>query len=183
MSLTSNILRPKKSLIGGINKLYLFPYVKYSRSQITIEGQSVVSFPITTIYQVEGVNLGYNETTEVEGGDVAFNQSLTVDVLKTNEGNELYTLLKQNFRAIYIDRIGNIRILGLYNGLETQYNNDTATDKAGFNGYKLTLSGRENNQAYYLANLEDFTIYTDNNYELINGCNYEFINGENYVLL
>ena len=181
-SISGNIERIKKTLQGGVNKVYLFPYVKYSRSQIVINEQTLVSFPSTTVYDWHSINPNFNETTEVIGGDVAWNQTLSLEIPKMYAANEVYKLVKQYYRAIYIDRLGNIRILGLYNGLDAQITQETGTDKASLNGYRITLTGKEDGQSKYLTDLSDFTISKDNNYEFINGCNYEFINGENYIL-
>lgn len=181
-SITGNIARINKTLQGGIDKVYLFPYVKYSRSQIVLSEQTLASFPATTVYEWAGINPTFNETTEIIGGDVAFNQTLSFDIPKMYEAQEVFKLVKQYYRAIYKDRLGNIRILGLYNGCDAQITQESGSGKSSLNGYKITLTAKEDNQAYYLADLSDFTVQTDNNYLLIGGCNYEFINGDNYIL-
>jgi len=182
-NLTGNIDKECKNLQGGVDKVYLFPFVKYSRSQIGIDNQYLDTFPTTTIYDVYSNATHYSENTEIEGGDVAWNQSFTIQIPKTNAGSEIYKLVKQDYRAIYIDRLNNIRILGLYNGLEAQITNETAQDKAGFNGYKVTFTGKEDNQAYFLRDLEDvgFTINNNNNYIFQDGLNYIFQDGTNYI--
>lgn len=183
MSITGEIYKPKKILQGGVDKVYLFPFVKYSRSQIVLDEQFLATFPTTAIYNVYSSATNYSENTEIEGGDVAWNQNLTLEIPKTYVGSEVFKIIKQDYRAIYIDRLGNIRILGLYNGLECSITNETSQDKAGFNGYKLTFTGKENNQAYYLEDLEDvgFTINTINNFIFEDGCNFVFEDGENFI--
>ena len=156
-SITKDINRICKDLQGGIDKVYLFPYVKYSRSQIVINDQTVTSFPSSIVFDWVGINPTFNETTEIIGGDVAWSQSLSFEIPKMYAGQEVYKLVEQYYRAIYIDRLGNIRILGLYNGLDSQITQETGSDKASLNGYKITMNGKEDNQAYYLANLNGFT--------------------------
>ena len=184
-SITGNIEKQLKNLQGGVDKVYLFPYVKYSRSQIVLDNQYLDSFPSTTIYNVHSFTVNYSENTEVEGGDIAWNQNFTIEIPKTDVGSEVYKFVKQDFRAVYIDRIGNIRILGLFNGLEAVVTNETGADKTGFNGYKVTFTGKEDNQAYYLRDLEDvgFTINDNNNYVFMDGCNYVFMDGANYTFI
>tara|TARA_R110000851_G_scaffold316151_2_gene479082 strand:+ start:401 stop:958 length:558 start_codon:yes stop_codon:yes gene_type:complete len=183
MSITGNIDKGSKSLYGGVSKVYLFPYTKYSRSQIVLDGQFLASFPSTTVFDWYSVASNYTETTSINSSNVEWGQSLTIEIPKTDASSEVYKLLKQDYRAIIIDRIGNIRILGLYNGLEAQVSNTTAQDYSGQNGYKITLTGKEDNQAYYLTDLEDtgFTIYDNNNYVFQDGCNYVFEDGTNFI--
>jgi len=156
-SITGNIDRINKSLVGGIDRVYLFPYIKYSRSQIVLNEQILTSFPASVVYSWSGINPTFNETTEIVGGDVAWNQSLSFEIPKMYAEQEIYKLVEQYYRAIYIDKLGNIRILGLYNGLDSQLTQESGSDKASLNGYRVTMTGKEDNQAYYLANLNDFT--------------------------
>jgi len=161
-SISQNIDRICKDLQGGIDKVYLFPYVKYSRSKIVLTDQVVTSFPLTNVYMWEGINPTFNETTEIVGGDVAWNQSLSFEIPKMYATQKIYMLVEQYYRAIYVDRLGNIRILGLYNGLDSQLTQESGSDKASLNGFRITMTGKEDNQAYYLANLNDFTNITLN---------------------
>ncbi len=155
-SITKDINKICKDLQGGINKLYLLPYVKYSRSQIGTTDQNLTTFPSSLLFDWAGVNITFSETTEIVGGDVAWNQSLSFEIPKMYSTQEIYKLAKQYYRAIYIDRLGNIRILGLYNGLDSQITQESGSDKASLNGYKIVMTGKEDNQAYYLDNLNAF---------------------------
>ena len=177
--LTKNIAKGCKELQGGVNKVYLFPYVKYSRTQITISGQKVTAFPSTDIYEVDSTASSFNENSEVEGGADFYNQTLTLQFPKTTVLSEIYKFTKALCRAIYIDRLGNIRILGLWNGLEASVTNETGTEKESLNGYKVTFTGKENNQAYFLDSLQviegaDLKIFMDGN-------NAIFQDGNNYM--
>ncbi len=181
VDITQGRERLGKGLLGGVDKVYLFPYVKYSRSQITISDQRLTVFPATTVYDYHSIATAFNETTEYEGGAVAWNQSFTVEFPRTQESAQIHRMVNKYYRAIYIDRLGNIRILGLYNGLEAQITNETGTDKAGFNGYKVSFTGKENNQAYYLKDLTGITVYNPDNYIFQSGCNFIFQDGNNYI--
>lgn len=182
-AITRNRPRGKKNLLGGVKTVYLFPYVKYSRAQITLVDQKLTVFPTTIVLDWYSVSTNFNENNSVEGGDIAWNQSFTIELPKTEAISEVYKLVKQDYRAIYIDNIGNIRILGLYNGLEASITNESGSDKAGFNGYKVSFTGKEDNQAYFIDDLSDvgFEILVRKNYVFEDGCNYVFENEDNYV--
>ncbi len=182
--LINNIGRVKNVSLGGVNTVYLFPYVKYNRSQITIIDQTITSFPATMVNSVHSTVTNYAENTEIEGGDVGFNQSFNLQFPITHVESELYKLVKQLWRAIYVDRLGNIRMLGVWNGLEATFNNETGTAKPDLNGYRISLSGKEDNQAYYLNDLTDFTLPSENdNFVFMDGCNFIFTNNDNFIFI
>lgn len=174
--ITGNISRIPKNLLGGVDKVYLFPYISYSRSQIVLVNQFLNTFPSTTIYDWHSIATNFTENSELEGGDVLWNQSFSIQIPKTDAGSEIFKLVKQDYRAIYIDRIGNIRILGLFNGLEAKITNETGQGKADFNGYKVTFEGKEDNQAYFLTDIEGagFDTFDNNNYVFQDFCNFIF---------
>ena len=182
-NITSNIPRTRKELLGGIDKVYLFPFIKYSWSSITVLLQELTAFPATTLYDLYSVSSSFTENTEIEGGSVAWNQSFSIDIPKMEVASEIYKLSYKDYRAIYIDRNNNIRILGLYNGLEAQITQETGANKGDFSGYRVSFTGREDNQSYYIGNLIDtgFTINTINNYIFEDGCNYVFEDGNNFI--
>jgi len=182
MSITANILRGCKDLQGGMEIFYIVPWYKYSRSQIVTTGQLLTTFPLSTAYSVAAENVSYTETSSFEGGAEKWEQSLTFDLPKTEVSNELYKLLKQNIRIFYEDRLGNLRVLGLYNGLESQITNKTDVEKGGLNGYSVVTSGLEDNQAYFMDSLPviiapiipDTAIFQDGN-------NYIYQDGNNKI--
>jgi len=183
--LQTNIDRLKKSAQGGVDTVYLFAFSDYNFSQITTVEQELTVFPATTLYDVYSTVTNYTETSEPIGGDVAWNQTLTLQFPRTAKTSQIFKLAEKDYRAIYIDRIGNIRILGLWNGLEGVITNETGTEKPELNGYRVTFSGQEDNQAYFLNDIEDvgFIINTITNFVYIDGCNLVFISGDNFILL
>ena len=174
--ITSEIARTKRDLIGGVEKVFLFPFTKYSYSQIVLDGQRLATFPSTTAYELYSVSSSFTENTEIEGGDIAWKQTFSLEFPKTEYLSEIYKFSFKDYRAIYIDRNGNIRILGLYNGLEAQITNETGNGKGDFSGYRVTFTGKEDNQAYFINNLADtgFIIPVIYNYVFEDGCNYVF---------
>ena len=154
-----------KNLQGGIDAIYLFPFVKYSRSQIKTLGQKLFQFPTTFIYTYFSQVSDFSENTSIERGNVTWTQTLNFELLKTYEGSEAYKLVNKDYRAIFIDRVGNIRIIGLYNGCEATVTDTTGSDKSSANSYQITITAKEDNQAYYIDALDPmFPIDYEKNY-------------------
>ena len=184
-NITTHILRERKNLQGGVNKVYLFPYIKYSRSQIGLSGQELTTFPTTLIYDWDSISTNYTENTEIEGGDVAWNQNFSIQISKTIVSSEVFKLAKKEWRAIIVDRLGNIRILGLFNGLDAEITTDLGQGKTDNNGYKISFTGKEDNQAYFIKDLDStgFDIFTIFNFIYDNGTdNIVMDNGDNFIL-
>lgn len=154
--ITVNTYKGCKDYQGGIEKVYLFPFEKHSRTEITTIGEYLTIFPSTTIFETYSSTSNYSEPTEIEGGSVLYKQSLSMQVPKTLATSEIPTLVDQRYRAIYVDNIGNIRILGLYNGLDVEVTNETGSERNSLNGWKVNFSGKEDHQAYYLSDLSIF---------------------------
>lgn len=179
--ITNGVSRSKKAYLGGIKKVYLFPFVKLKRSQIYTSGVYLNNFPITSIYSFDVVNKSFTENSNADAAGLYYDQNLSFDVPVTSASYEIHLLAKRDYRAIILDNVGNYRILGLYNGLEINVTNESGTDKASLNGYKVTLKGKEENQAYFLSDLSLFRQDEEQNYIFEDGCNYIFEDGNNYI--
>ena len=160
-----------KDFQGGIDKLYLFPYVKYGVSDVLFGGfsksrnpdaQNITQFPQTTIYEYEAVNISYSENASVTGGGVEWSQDLSFTIPRSFVDLNVYKLMRQDYCAIILDRNGNYRIIGLWNGGEVTISAGTGGEKSAMNGSTVTLKAREDNQAYFLSNFNtDFTIFNN----------------------
>lgn len=182
MGLTRNIDKTDSDLMSGVYKIYLLPYVKYSRSRITIEDQKLVAFPGSELYEVYSSNTTFTESTEDEGGAVSYSQNFTVEIPKTEIGSQVYRLVKQKYRAIYKDYNGNWRMLGLFNGLKASYNNTTGAEKNSFGGYSVTFTGKEDRQAIYMDGITSGSTPKEvYNFLFQDGNNYNFQNNRNYI--
>ena len=170
-SIQSGYTESCKDFQGGIDKLYLFPYVKYGVSDITFGGgskvnnpdaQNITSFPSTTIYEYDAVNISYTENATITGGGIEWSQDLSFTLPRSFEALNAFKLMYQDYCAIFLDRNGNYRIIGVWNGGEVTVNAATGGEKSGMNGSTVTLKARENNQAYFLNNFAtDFTIFNN----------------------
>lgn len=186
-SLTGNLGKLKKHNTGGVDKVYLFPFVNYGYSQIKVLDQKLTVFPPTIAYDYYSTGTSYSENDEIEGGDIAWNQSFNLKFPITKPLSEIHKLLKQEYRAVFVDRLGNIRILGLYNGLTASVTNETGTSKSEMNGYSVSFKGKEDNQAYFIDDLTltGIEIYDPllnvNNFIFDECLNYIFEDGQNYI--
>lgn len=75
---------------------------------------------------------------------------------KATTSREFDQMLKNDWRCGVLDNNGVYRIFGLYNGLEcNSIDFKTGGAKNELNGYSFTLSGREENSAYFIESLEE----------------------------
>jgi hypothetical protein len=160
-----------KNFQGGIDKVYLFPYVKYGVSDIAFRGntkvndpnaQSISRFPDTTIFEYEAVNISYTENATTTSGGIEWSQDLSFTLPRSFEALNAFKLMYQDYCAIILDRNGNYRLIGLWNGGEVTINAGTGGEKNAMNGSTISLKAREDNQAYFLTNFDtDFTIFNN----------------------
>ena len=183
MSITRDIKQICKSLHGGVDKFYIMPFNKYSRSRILVKDEELTSYPANTVYEVYSDTVNYSESSSFEGGATKWQQNFSFVIPKTEVSSEIYKLLRQNTIVFYVDRLNNIRVLGLYNGLEAQITNETGQEKADLNGYRIVLDGLEANQAYFVGDLDDINITIGDVYNYIfqNANNFIFQDSKNFI--
>ena len=151
---------------GGIDKLYLFPYVKYSKSLNLVQGQTVVTFPATFAYLYEAENISFSESTSVKNGGVEWSQDLSFTITESSVDSEVYKLANQDYSAVILDRNGNYRFIGMRNGGEVTVKSTSGVSKGDMNGYSISLKAKEDNQAYYIPDFETlFTIKLPTGFE------------------
>ena len=170
-TIQEGFVKPQKIKQGGIDKIYLFPYVKYGVSDITFGGgsrvsnpdaQNITSFPQTTIFEYDAVNISYTENATISNGGIEWSQDLAFTLPNSEVFLNAYKLMYQDYCAIFLDRNGNYRIIGLWNGGEVTINAGTGGEKNAMNGSTISLKAREDNQAYFLSNFEtDFDIFNN----------------------
>jgi len=156
MEIVNGYNRKCKDSVGGVEKIWLLKYIKYRRSQIVIDGNFLIEFPESFIYQFVSLQEpSFDETQETDNGGKFYNQSLsltfaTTDFFDVKEYESLF------FRALILDRNGKYRIFGLYNGLECDsINYGTGGNKAELNGIRLSFNGREEKSAFFITDLDD----------------------------
>jgi hypothetical protein len=156
LRITQGFNRRCKDNLGGVRKLYLFPFVKYLRSQIITDGEYLTSFPTTTIFEFETNVISFNEPMQENEGGKFYNQNLEFSLIGTDDFFELQKLVKKDYRIIIQDRNGHYKILGLYNGLEcTNFNYNTGGGKSELNGFNFSFEGQEIRSSLFIEDLED----------------------------
>tara|TARA_Y100000361_G_C11074952_1_gene297746 strand:- start:169 stop:738 length:570 start_codon:yes stop_codon:yes gene_type:complete len=183
-NLDSNISREKKDSTGGVQSIYVMPFVKYNRREMLFDEQRLILFPSTMLISIHSEVSSFTENPELTPGGTMWDQTLTFEVQKSKASRELFKMLKQQWSIVIVDELGNNRILGLRNGLDVTYTNETGNEKGEFNGYRITATGMEDRQALFIADLiaTGFTFPVEpDNFVFDDGCNFVFDNGDNYI--
>ena len=154
--LTKNISIGCKDSIGGLDKIYLFKHINYSRSQIVLNDNVLVTYPDTTIFEFEVNNQpSVNQTNQENEGGKFYDLIINFDLSK-ELGKDFSYMLGFDFNIIIKDRNGKFRLLGNQNGLtcnDVKY--ATGGTKNSLNGVSLSFSGQEEKEAYYINDLTD----------------------------
>tara|TARA_R110002020_G_scaffold255196_1_gene469049 strand:- start:1289 stop:1882 length:594 start_codon:yes stop_codon:yes gene_type:complete len=152
-------LRQCKDSNGGTRVLYAFPYVKYSRTQIKVVNNVLTVFPYTDIYDLNAVNVDFNENLSSEDGGFQSLQSLSYELLKISKSDSFKDFVNFDWRFVVEDNNGLLRVMGLKNGLSGGYLKELGAGKSDFNGFKFTYETKEDCEAPFLDNLDLFNVY------------------------
>jgi len=152
--ITKAVGRPCSDRQGGIAKLWLFAYVKHSKSLNLVQDQKVVTFPFTDAFQYEAQNISFTESTALQNGGVEWTQKLSFTITESSELSEVYKLPNQDYSAVILDRNGKYRFIGMRNGGEVTVNSVSGTSRGDLNGYNISITAKEDNQAYYVPTFE-----------------------------
>lgn len=154
MEIINGYNRKCKDSIGGIRKVWLCKYVKYSRSQIITDGNILVSFPDTFIYSFHSVEASNaSESMEQTDGGKFYNQSISL-TFQGADPKEIELLQNIDFRILYLDNNGIYKIFGLRNGMEAgSIVYETGSSKNTLNGFKITFTGKEKEEAVFVEDL------------------------------
>ena len=151
-----------KDTLGGLKKIYLFPFVKYNRFQIEVQYMNLITFPNTGITPFECIG-SYTQSSDYEGGEAFFNQSISIQLNKVYGILDVQTLLKSDYRIILQTNNDDLLIAGTRNGLKATTNNNSGTSKSEFNGFKLDFTGKEENPLLLISNLQDVGFFINEN--------------------
>ena len=185
-TITSGYTKKCKESIGGISDVYLFPYVKYSRSQIITTNNILTSFPQTNIFRFVPIgNPASNENQENSEGGKFYNQSFTLDLQYKNDAFQLEKLLKKDYRLIIKDRNNIYKIYGLYNGLEANgINYTTGGSKSESNSFKIDFIGKEEKESFFINDLEEAGFFNaDFNYRITQDGSFRITQNDEFRIL
>ena len=145
--------------IGGLKSVYLYTYIPYRKYEISEDGTTLLKFPDTDIYRYElradGNTFG---STMQKSDDGTFYQQKASLVLKNIKYDqvEITSLLNKRVGCIVENRNGKYQIMGLYNGCRVKsVKGTTGGARNSFNGYSLEIEANEQNQPFFIQDLED----------------------------
>lgn len=129
------------------------PYTKWMRSQVRVVGSELILVPSSNYYEFESYgDFAINQSMQENEGGKFYNYSFSI---KLDNAFYIQDFLSKDFRAVAIDRIGNTRMYGLWNGIQCEsIGYATGSTKADFNGVTLNFVGQEIGEAPYF-NLTD----------------------------
>ena len=155
-AITESRNRVCKSLNGGLRKIWIFPFVKYNRSEIVRDGLTVTTFPSTPIYEFKVIGgAALSQTQDNDEGLKSYKQTLEIKLAQNQGQFELERLLKKDVRIIVEDYNGNNRLLGAYNGVEcTKLEYTTGGGYSDLNGVSLSFEAAEREEALFIDDLE-----------------------------
>jgi len=148
--ITTGLDKPCKENQGGIETLYIFPYTKYSRSQISLLDETLVGFPDTDVFEYKAQGISFSENAKITTGGVEWSQSLSFKIPVLDRDTEINKLNYMDYCVIFKDRQNNLRIIGLFNGATIETSSTTGGDKGAFSGYDVKVSAKETKQSQYI---------------------------------
>ena len=156
MEIVNGYNRKCKDSLGGVQKIWLCKYQKYSRSQIITAYNYLVYFPDTFIYSFHSVEASAPiETQEKNEGGKFYNQSISLS-FQGGDASQMELLNYLEYRLLFLDNNGLYRIFGLYNGLESSgVTYETGSSKNSLNVFKITFTGKEEKGSFFVGDLED----------------------------
>ncbi len=160
--ITSGRARPCKTSVGGLKKVWIFPFIKFNRSQIVRDELTLLEFPFTTIYEFQVLpNANVTQTQDDDDGTKSYKQSISIQLAQNQNIIGLEVLIKSDVRIIVEDHNGNFRLLGAYNGVEcTSLDYTTGSSKNSLNGITFNFEATEREEALYIDEIpnDDFAI-------------------------
>jgi len=166
---------------GGNAKIYLFPYVEYLDSEITVVDNILTAFPYNIIYDMNANNINFNIDAKSDV-DIEYSENISFQLRKLSEKDKFKEYLQQDYRIIIKDNNGKIRLFGLQNGLFGSYKEDSGTNRNEFSGYSFSFEGKEENTAPYLSDLSLFGIMNLEGLLLQDGNNNLIQDGNNNII-
>lgn len=160
VDITTGLNKPCKENQGGIKTLYIFPYVKYSRSQISLVNEKITDYPDTDVFEYEAQAIAFSENAKITTGGVEWSQSLSFTIPVMDVNSQINKLNYKDYCIIFRDRQDNLRIIGLFNGATIETSSTTGGDKGAFQGYNVKVNAKETKQSQYITEILFNNIFT-----------------------
>lgn len=132
-----------KSGIGGVSKLFLFPWIEDAFT-VTDGVATAINASITSVFEYElegdGNTLAENMPSDRNTGTTINTQTLTVILKKIDAATSAEMKLVANSypMAVVKDRNGVYHIIGIDDGIDFTIDTTTGGAKTDLNGYTLT---------------------------------------------
>lgn len=155
--------------IGGIKKIFLFPFVEYTHLQILgTRGKDLTTFPATDIYEFDITNGSMSESIDNTKEGLSYNQTTSFVLKKQDQDTtfELKGLSELELRYIVKFNDGNHKIGGLFNAASLEFEMVSGGSKNELPGYNITISGKEEWQSAFIDDLSS-TGFTISNHLLL----------------
>lgn len=153
MEIISGIGWQCKDSQGGVRKVWLTKFIPYSKKRIVTDGNYLLQFPDTILYEFESLqnpvfSETYNETNEY------YEQTISL-VFPKIDGKKLRYLKCLEFRIVVQDRNGIYHIFGLETGLTVSSTNyTTGSAKTDLNGLKIDFTAKDENGSMMFTDME-----------------------------
>tara|TARA_R110000744_G_scaffold365541_1_gene474378 strand:- start:61 stop:564 length:504 start_codon:yes stop_codon:yes gene_type:complete len=148
--ITSSLSKPCKDNQGGLQTVYIFPYVKYSRSQVSLLDELIISYPSINVYEYEASQMSFSENAKITDGGVEWSQSLSFKIPVIDRNTEVNKLNYKDYCVIFRDRQNVLRLMGLWNGATIETSSTSGGSKGSFSGYDVKVQAKEAKQASYI---------------------------------
>ena len=149
--LSQGIDKPCKENQSGVNTIYVFPYIKYNRNQVSLSNHFLSSYPNRNVYEYKAQSISFNENAKITNGGVEWSQSLSFKIPLINSNIEVNKLNYMDYCIIFKDRQGVLRLMGLWNGATVESSSTSGLDKGSFSGYEVKATAKETQQAPYMT--------------------------------
>lgn len=143
---------------GGNTELYIFPFIKYSLSEIEYTGNYLTKFPYSAIFKLDSPVTSFNQPVTSEDGGTTFAQNVTFQLNKILDTDDYKNFVDFDWRIIVKDGNGFYRMIGVETGVKGSYTEETGGYAPEYNGFKFTFETKEERTAAFLENLEGFDI-------------------------
>jgi len=172
--------RQGKKTIGGIRAVYLAPFRKVQRSQITYDGVSLTRLPTTYVYKFElapGTSFEQKHSDSDGGKYFDIQMSLNFNKISAFDNLNFQKLLRKDYWMVIQDNNGNYFLSGFRNGLTGSSLKTTTVQ------YTIDFEGQETEFAPFVNDIigTDIIIVDGDNYVFQDNNDFYFQDDQNYI--
>ena len=174
-----------RDVVGGLKKIFLFPYVDYAYNLIIgTRGEDVTTFPATDIYEFNIASGSMTESSDNTDEGLSYNQNVSFVLKKQDQDTnyELTQIEKIELRYIVQFNSGEYKIGGLFSGAALSFETTTGGAKNELNGYRINIESEEEWQSAFIDNLSSTGFTISNHLLLEDGDDFLLEDGSKLIL-